>query len=500
MPDRAASESAPPSAAAGLHGPIRPSRVRYRILALLCGLSMITYLDRACLGAAAPSLVAELSLTSEAELKWAFAAFAIAYALFEIPSGWLGDVLGPRGTLLGIVAWWSICTASTALVGWRVGGVLLCGLGGLVVLRFLFGAGEAGAYPNITRALHNWFPIRQRATAQGFIWMSGRVVGGLTPLLFTLLVTGTVWTAPLTTWRGSFVLLGAVGCVWCAGFALWFRNRPAEHPRVNVSELAQIEAGQPPPVSHAAVPWRAFGRSANLWLLCGMYFCLNVGWCFHLTYLPSYLPYRYHLAKGSMLGAFYSGGPLWLGAVGCLLGGLAADRLLRRTSNPDRVRRRICAVCLVLAALSWLAAIYAANVHLFVLAVSLTAFFNDLTMPSAWAVCQNIGGRFAGVAAAWMNTIGTLGSAAAVWLTGVLVEQSLAVRAVTIGAAAEKLPASESYLASLAGYDRAFVVYAVAYLLAAACWWWIDPTRGVKPQPAPAEPASCQFPKSPPLT
>ena len=126
---------------------------------------------------------------------------------------------------------------------------------------------------------------------------------------------------------------------------------------------------------------------------------------------------------------------------------------------------------------------------MFVLAVSLTAFFNDLTMPSAWAVCQNIGGRFAGVAAACMNTIGTLGSAAAVWLTGVLVEHSLAVRAVTIGGAAEKLPASERYLASLAGYDRAFVVYAVAYLLAAACWWWIDPTRGITPQPAPAEPA-----------
>ena len=209
--------------------------MRYRILALLCGLSMITYLDRACLGAAAPSLVADLSLTSEAELKWAFAAFAIAYALFEIPSGWLGDVLGPRGTLLGIVVWWSIFTASTALVGWRIGGVLLCGLGGLVVLRFLFGAGEAGAYPNITRALHNWFPIRQRATAQGFIWMSGRLVGGLTPLLFTLLVTGTVWTAPLTTcaarlysWAWS-VVFGARASLF--GFAIGRPNIPASTPR-----------------------------------------------------------------------------------------------------------------------------------------------------------------------------------------------------------------------------------------------------------------------------
>ncbi len=197
---------------------------------------MITYLDRACLGAAAPSLVADLSLASEAQLKWAFAAFAIAYAIFEIPSGWLGDTLGPRGTLLRIVVWWSLCTALTAVVGLRIGGLTLGGLGTLVVLRFLFGAGEAGAYPNITRALQNWFPIRQRATAQGFIWMAGRVVGGLTPLLFTVLVTGAGFTSPLTTWRGAFVLLGLIGCGWCALFVFSFRNWPAEHPRVNAAE------------------------------------------------------------------------------------------------------------------------------------------------------------------------------------------------------------------------------------------------------------------------
>jgi MFS transporter, ACS family, glucarate transporter len=489
MPDRAASEQESDPAAAGLRGANGPSRVRYRILAMLCALSMITYLDRASLGAAAPSLVAELSLGSEAELKWAFAAFAIAYALFEIPTGWLGDTLGPRGTLLRIVAWWSLCTASTALVGLRIGGWMLGGLGTLIVLRFLFGAGEAGAYPNITRALHNWFPAGQRATAQGFIWMSGRLVGGLTPLLFAVLVTGTEWTAPLTTWRGSFVLLGLIGCAWCAMFALLFRNRPGEHPRVNAAELAQIGGGQPPPASHAAVPWRAFLRSGNLWLLCGMYFCLNFGWSFHLTYLPSYLPYRFHLGKQNALGALYSGGPLWLGAVGCLLGGLVADQLLRRTGDPDRARRRLCSTSLVLAGLSWLAAICATSVHGFALAVSLAAFFNDLTMPSAWAVCQNIGGRFAGVAAACMNTIGTLGSVAAIWLTGMLVERSLAIRATALGMAADKLPAPEKHAAALAGYDWGLVAYAAAYLLAAGCWWWIDPSRTIIAQTTPADPA-----------
>jgi MFS family permease len=483
MADRAASEDDSDAAAVGFQGDVAPSHVRYRILAMLCALSMITYLDRACLAVAAPSIVGALSLTGTAELNWAFAAFAIAYALFEIPSGWLGDTLGPRRTLLRIVAWWSICTALTCVVGLRIGGVMLAGLGTLVVLRFLFGAGEAGAYPNITRALHNWFPIRQRATAQGFIWMSGRVVGGLTPLLFMLLVTGTKWTRPLTTWRGSFVLLGIIGCAWCAMFAILFRNRPREHPRVNVAELAEIERGQPPPSSHAAAPWRAFLRSGTLWLLCGMYFCLNFGWSFHLTYLPSYLTDRFQLDEQSVLGALYKGGPLWLGAVGCLLGGLVADRLIRRTSDPDRIRRRLCSVCLVLAGLCWLAAIYATNVHGFVLAVSLAAFFNDLTMPSAWAVCQTIGGRYAGMAAACMNTIGTFGAAAAVRSTGMFVKHSLANKVTALAVAADKLSTLDKHTASLAGYDWALFTYAIAYLLAAACWWWINPTRTITTNP-----------------
>ncbi len=209
-----------------------------------------------------------------------------------------------------------------------------------------------------------------------------------------------------------------------------------------------------------------------------------MGWCFHLTYLPSYLPYRYNLGEQNVLGAIYSGGPLWLGAVGCLLGGWVADRLLRRTTEPDRVRRRLCSASLVLASLGWLAAIYAPNVHCFVLAVSLSAFFNDLTMPSAWAACQNIGGRYAGIAAGCMNTIGTLGSAFAIWLTGVFVEHSLADKVAAIGIAADGLPAADKHQASLAGYDRGLIVYAAAYLLAAACWWRIDSARTIFPQSA----------------
>ncbi len=148
-----------------------PSRVRYKVLALCCTLAMITYLDRACFGASGSLMVRDLHLASIANLRWAFAAFTLAYALFEVPSGWLGDVFGPRKVLIRIVLWWSLFTALTGVIGLSLGGYVLGGLGLLVLVRFLFGMGEAGAFPNITRALHNWFPYHQRGLAQGTVWM-----------------------------------------------------------------------------------------------------------------------------------------------------------------------------------------------------------------------------------------------------------------------------------------------------------------------------------------
>ena len=147
-----------------------PTHVRYGVLGLACTLSMVTYLDRACVASAAPAMVRDLHLTTEGDLKWAFAAFGFAYALFEVPSGWLGDVYGPRRILIRIVLWWSLFTALTGLVGLSVGGCVLGGLLTLSVVRFLFGLGEAGAYPNITRALHNWFPYQQPALPKAGGW------------------------------------------------------------------------------------------------------------------------------------------------------------------------------------------------------------------------------------------------------------------------------------------------------------------------------------------
>src|SRR5262245_2536567 len=219
-------------------GPDRPTSVRYGVLGLACTLSMITYLDRVCFGKAASYLVDDLGLSSVDDLKWAFTAFALSYALFEVPSGWLGDVFGPRRTLIRIVLWWSVFTALTGTVT-QEGFLFLSGLMTLALIRLLFGVGEAGAYPNIARALHNGFPARARAVGQGTGWMACRFMGGLTPLVW-LLVTVTLGLS----WRGAFFLFGVLGVIWCIAFYWWFRDRPSEHPQVNAAEVELIEAGR----------------------------------------------------------------------------------------------------------------------------------------------------------------------------------------------------------------------------------------------------------------
>ena len=208
---------------------VNPTSVRYGVLGFACALSMITYLDRVCIGMASEPIRKVLDLGSVADMKWAFTAFSLAYAIFEVPTGWLGDVsqvrflgrnwtFGPRNTLIRIVLWWSVFTALTGMTGYKVAGVTLIGFTTLVGVRFLFGIGEAGAYPNITRALHNWFPLQERALTQGAVWMSGRLMGGLTPLVWLLLVdrfelTGAYPSSSSAAW--------ACAGVWrlAAGFA-----------------------------------------------------------------------------------------------------------------------------------------------------------------------------------------------------------------------------------------------------------------------------------------
>jgi MFS family permease len=471
-----------------------PTRVRYGVLGFACALSMITYLDRVCIASAVPEMLKALDLTSVAEMKLAFTAFAFAYAAFEIPSGWLGDVFGPRLVLIRIVLWWSVFTALTGATGLTVLG-LFVGLPALIVIRFLFGIGEAGAYPNITRALHNWFPFHERGLAQGSVWMAGRLMGGLTPLLWWLLVVGvtrtieqadgsttaTVVVPSVLTWRQTFWLFGALGIAWCVLFAVWFRNRPEQKATVNEAELKLIQAGRADTeAGHAHVPWLKILGSRNLWLLCLMYFCGSYGWYFNITYLPTFLEEQYKVDPSSWVGALYKGGPLWMGAIACLGGGWLTDLFIRRTGNRKWGRRLFGVVGHGLCALCYLLCPIMPSAFAFFMAISLAAFWNDLTMGSAWATCQDIGKRYAAIVAGCMNTVGNMGGAVAGWSTGMILQGSLNSYAATHGLDVNHLNAAQKALGLVNGYNINFITFTAVYLIAVLLWLGIDSTKPIE--------------------
>jgi MFS family permease len=465
-----------------------PTRCRYVVLALVCALSMITYLDRLSLGSATGQILESLHLKSESQLKWVFLAFSLGYGLFEIPSGWLGDVFGPRTTLIRIVLWWSVFVTLTGMVGMTLGGYVLGGLGLLVAVQFLFGMGEAGAYPNIARALHNWFPMRQRGTTQGALWMSGRLMGGLTPLVWMLLV----WTFH-GYWRPVFWCFGGLGVCWCLVFTLWFKNRPEEKAAVNAAELALIRGGDGgAPLVHGKVPWRMIFASRNLWLLCVMYACQSYGWYFNVFYLPRYMEIRYQVVSPidvsshglhweSVCAALYKGGPLWLGALGCLLGGILTDAFIRRTGNRKLGRRIFGIIGHSLSTVCFLLCPLAVNAFWFFVVISLSSFTSDMTMGSSWASCQDIGRRYTAIVAGTMNMIGNLGGAAAGLVTGLLIELSQDAYASTLGIVRDQLTAAQAKAGSLWGYNLSFLLFAAVYLVAVGCWTRLDATQPVTP-------------------
>jgi ACS family glucarate transporter-like MFS transporter len=482
--------------------PSRPTRVRFGVLGFACALSMITYLDRVCFGTVAPYIQSEFGLT-DSQKGLLFTAFALAYATFEVPSGWLGDVFGPRRTLIRIVLWWSFFTALTGMIypviGWPV-----FAFAAMLAVRFFFGMGEAGAYPNIARAFHNWFPFRERGSAQGGVWMAGRFAGGVTPLVVLALIFDRTSADGTVThhWRHTFWIFGILGVAWCLVFWWWFRDRPEQKPEVNEEELDLIRGGEgPPEVAHARVPWLRLLGNANLWLLCLMYFCASYGWYFNITYLPGYLTQHYGVSKqtwGFWTFSLMAGAPLLFGSLACIVGGILTDRFIRRTGNRKWGRRLfglighgVCAVC-------YFFSIFARNPWLFVLAIALASFWNDITMGSAWASCLDIGGKYSGIVSGCMNTVGNLGGAAAGYLTGwVLDWYTTPARTETVIASACGNLAAGQSLGMGAVVDAAnllrvtqtlnlawqvnFCIFTAVYVMATLLWLRFDSTKPVVP-------------------
>jgi MFS transporter, ACS family, glucarate transporter len=412
------------------------SRIRYRVVALAVLLAMVTYLDRVCISKLAPDIMSDLGL-SIVQMGWVFSVFALAYAAFEIPTARWADQRGTRLVLTRIVVWWSTFTIATAAAtSYAV----------LLVVRFLFGAGEAGAWPCVARTFSRWIPTRERGTVQGIFFAGAHLMGGLTPLIVVAL-------QPYFSWRMIFAYFGTVGFVWAAVWYAWFRDEPSQHPSVTPAELEQIVAERPADIGHVAgwAYWSQLLRNRSMLALCLMYASNSSIFYFCITWLPTYLHQRHGFETAAV--GFFAGLPLIVSVPSDLFGGVVTDRLARRYGLRigrcvlGAVAYTISGVFLVLAAASS-APIVAAVLIAFATAVCM------FTLGAAWSTCIEIGRDHAGVVGAAMNTAGQIASL--------------------------MCPLVVAYSVALFGsWNLPLYLIGILFLVGAVCWLMIDPARPV---------------------
>jgi ACS family glucarate transporter-like MFS transporter len=395
---------------------------RHNVLLLAASLSLITYLDRICIMRARAEMQRDLDI-SDYMMGFIFSAFTLGYTIFEVPGGWMGDRWGARAVLTRIVLAWSLFTALTGFVypfhislGY---GLFLNAAITLIVIRFLFGVGEAGAYPNLARVVGDWFPAAERGTAQGVIWTAARFGGAIAPLVLGRL-------SALIGWRWAFAVLGMIGVAWVAVFWWWFRDRPRDHPAVSAAERELIE-GRPPVASaaitdrpHGAAPahdgghsWPGFApifTNLSVLAMCWAAIWVCVGWYFYPTWQPKYLEEVFNFRPDGWLLEVLTGLPFLFGAAGCLVGGRLSDRLIKTNLGQRWGRSVIGLVGFFGAAASVFLSGYSVTPWQAVTLLCLASFLNDLAIPVLWAAAAEVGGRYAGSVAGVMNTAGGIGA------------------------------------------------------------------------------------------
>ena len=367
------------------------------ILVMLVILGMVTFLDRINISVAGSSIMHDLHL-SPAQWGWVQSAFILSYGLLQIPMGALGDRFGHRNILAAIVLWWSAFTAFTGMAG---------GLMSLLVIRFMFGIGEAGSSPCSTGVISRWFEKDELGKAQGYVWAASRMGGALTPfVVIPVMVT--------VGWRAAFYLLGALGVVWAIVWWLYYRDSRetsrASSPR-NTSSIS----------STSSLPWSSILGNRQFWLICGMYFFYAFGSWFFFSWFPTFMELGRGFDKTELTYAVAV--PFIMSMMGNIAGGHLTDRLTKRYGI--KIGRKalgstslaVSAVCM------FLAAFIPGKMAVFVF-LSLCFGIFDLMLPSAWALCIDLGKRHAGTISGAMNTAGNIGGFCCGILFGELVQQS----------------------------------------------------------------------------
>lgn len=399
---------------------------------MLILLFAITYIDRVCMSVAGPRMQDDLGI-SPVMWGWVTAMFTLSYCIFEIPTGALGDRIGPRRVLTRVVWWWS---AFTSLTG-AVSNYFL-----LLVVRFCFGAGEAGAFPNASIVVSRWFPATQRASIAGVLLMASQIGGAIAPLL----------VLPIQIrygWRASFFVFGVVGMIWAAAWYAWFRDSPAEKPGVSQIELDET-SNQPPAPAHG-FPWRIALQSETVLATMGLAFCYVYVYTFFQTWFHTFLVRGRGFTETTLI---LSALPYVIAACTNLAGGAASDALVRRFGRTWG-RRSIGVIGLGSAGLFTIAAMLTDHQLLTVVLLSLVYGAITLQQSGVFGVCLDIGGKHAGSMVGMMNTSAQVGGLISSIAYGYIVDR-------------------------FQSYDAPFVPMAALLLIGAMLWLRVDASKEVQ--------------------
>jgi MFS family permease len=350
------------------------------VLALLCAMYFLYFVDRVSLGTAAPLMKVDLNI-SNTQLGLAFSAFAIPYALFQLIGGWIGDKLGARLTLALCCAMVGISTVLTGAV---------TGLASLFLLRLALGFGEGAGFPTATRAMASWTPQGNWGFAQGIVHSFARIGNAVTPPLMAGLLV-------FSTWRGSFVILGGVSLLWLVAWAWYFRNDPREHPAMTPAVLATlpVRAGG----AARSIPWAPLAR--HMLPVTIVDFCYGWTLWLFLSWIPAFFFENYH--QNLQASAMFSGGVLLAGVIGDTAGGTISDRLLHKTGSLVIARRGVIVAGFLGAFVFLIPVVLIHNLTVAAVCLSLAFFFAELIVGPIWSVPMDIAPRYAGTASGMMN-------------------------------------------------------------------------------------------------
>jgi ACS family glucarate transporter-like MFS transporter len=402
---------------------MKPTHTRYWVVLFALALAMIMYIQRVAISAAIVPIAADLHL-NKAQTGIVLGAFGLSYALFEIPMGLLGDRLGVRWVLTQVVLLWSVFTALTG-AAWS--------MSSLWIIRFLFGAGEAGCFPNLTRMLSAWLPLSERVKAQAVMWAFGRWGGALAPPVAIFVIS-------MFGWRLGFVALAMFGVVWVALFLPWFRNDPAQHKSVNAAELALLESGRELVLHDRGIPWYRLLLQKDIFFLGLQYFGFSYTWYFYVTWLPTWL----HDARGLSMTqvGLYATWPLAAGGLGSIVSGFLPLSIPRKWVAIGGFFTTAILIFII------------PNVSSVPAAMALMAvasFSSDLTMPISWNTCVEIGKEYTATVSSTMNMLGNFAGFVAPVVFGFILQYTHA--------------------------NYAIVMYtmAVAAIVSGACWFFLEP-------------------------